>query len=812
MCAYLEGNDEEQLTISYLSSKMKEYLSDGDLEPYGKQYLKAQLKELYGDCIYISEREGLDDIVTMREKTSDILRSYFDNTKQEGDEESQKRAILETAARLIKSDIKTNVISVTDEYPTTETIKLQPALDYIPRSLRTLLKSLFAGKDTGPKVASIGQAIIQAVRPRTVIAPLQICLSVQMHHLYRSRFLVDTLCEMGFCSSYAEAQRFEKNAANCVAGNILGEDADVSNKTLLFAADNVDHNILTIDGKGTFHGMGMIAALTPRQETLHKIPRHKTAELNIVDKSTIVIIDHRFPKHLSREITFAELSELTNVPKIDRSVDLLWELSFKFKEPTPGWHGMMHIIHQGNAHPGPSAVMYLPMINMYSGDISCILSTLQFLCDLASKYHIAPVITFDQPLYWKAAQIILDSPHGSPLKSIVLLLGCFHTFMNLLGAIGTLMDGTGLKDILVTVYGENAVAQMMTGKSVQRAFRGHLLVDKCLNHIILSEMVDESEDFVAMIEEYEGTFNKLLNSEVTLDTVLASEIVNRISEQLGKRKMELCARSKTSKLWLNYQNMLKVARSLVIADRTGSWPMHVRAVSECIPIFAAAGHYNYLKSAYFYVQEMNQLHIKHPDVFRKFQNGYHVIRRSNQFWAGLSSDLVIEQTLMRSLKTCGGLTRGSGMSEEQIALWTMSTPISAQYNAAMQEFTNLSYSTSEQHKELTSARMSRDLLDLQKISSKLIGCSPFSPEPSLRNIVNGVVAHELVNVHEYEEVARAIMHNMIGKPVFTFSFRRKDKAITLGETSAVKIAADRTIDSGLLFERFLVVAKTGELL
>jgi len=32
-------------------------------------------------------------------------------------------------------------------------------------------------------------------------------------------------------------------------------------------------------------------------------------------------------------------------------------------------------------------------------------------------------------------------------------------------------------------------------------------------------------------------------------------------------------------------------------------------------------------------------------------------------------------------------------------------------------------------------------------------------KPSLRNTVNGVVAYELVNVHEYEEVARAIMHN-----------------------------------------------------
>jgi len=93
--------------------------------------------------------------------------------------------------------------------------------------------------------------------------------------------------------------------------------------------------------------------------------------------------------------------------------------------------------------------------------------------------------------------------------------------MNLLGAIGTLMEGTGLKDILGTVYGENAVAQMMTGKSVQRAFCGHLLVDKCLNHIILLEMADESQDFVAMVEECEGIFNALLNSEVTVDTVLS---------------------------------------------------------------------------------------------------------------------------------------------------------------------------------------------------------------------------------------------------------------------------------------------------
>ena len=180
--------------------------------------------------------------------------------------------------------------------------------------------------------------------------------------------------------------------------------------------------------------------------------------------------------------------------------------------------------------------------------------------------------------------------------------------------------------------------------------------------------------------------------------------------------------------------------------------MHLRAVSDCIPIFAAAGHYNYLKSAYFYLQDMTQLDINHPDVFRKFENGFHVIRHSNQSWAGLSSDLVIETTLMRSLNTTGGMTHGSGMSERQIALWTMSRPITSEYNVAMQEFTNLSYTTNEQHKESTEARKKRDAVDLEEINSKPEAWSPFSTDPSLRNVVTGVVAEEAVNVHEYESV------------------------------------------------------------
>ena len=45
-------------------------------------------------------------------------------------------------------------------------------------------------------------------------------------------------------------------------------------------------------------------------------------------------------------------------------------------------------------------------------------------------------------------------------------------------------------------------------------------------------------------------------------------------------------------------------------------------------------------------------------LYQKLIDGFHVVRRSDRKWAGLSTDLVIEQVLMRSMKTSGGLRKG----------------------------------------------------------------------------------------------------------------------------------------------------------
>ena len=55
-------------------------------------------------------------------------------------------------------------------------------------------------------------------------------------------------------------RRFELNAAN-----LYGVELPIitDGSTIQFMAENVDHNSITLDGRGTFHGMGIITSVSP---------------------------------------------------------------------------------------------------------------------------------------------------------------------------------------------------------------------------------------------------------------------------------------------------------------------------------------------------------------------------------------------------------------------------------------------------------------------------------------------------------------------------------------------------------------------
>ena len=128
-------------------------------------------------------------------------------------------------------------------------------------------------------------------------------------------------------------------------------------------------------------------------------------------------------------------------------------------------------------------------------------------------------------------------------------------------------------------------------------------------------------------------------------------------------KNKLLCESRTAKLCLEYLYEMDTVKMFIRAECCGDWNLHTIAVTRMLSLFAAAGHFQYAKCARLYLQRMRQLPETHLWLHEQFeQHGFHTVRRSDRYWSGLWTDLVIEQVLMRSLKSRGGLTRGRGMT------------------------------------------------------------------------------------------------------------------------------------------------------
>ena len=147
------------------------------------------------------------------------------------------------------------------------------------------------------------------------------------------------------------------------------------------------------------------------------------------------------------------------------------------------------------------------------------------------------------------------------------------------------------------------------------------------------------------------------------------------------------------------------------------------------------------------------------------------------------------------------MTRGWGMTEQQRAVWLLSTPACALTNDAMQNFTGIIYESSEQHKEATPARVVKDFKVASKIMKYAVTISPFSEDRDLINIHTGEVADKRVNVDNSFNVGMEILKSMHGISVYDYSFKKKDKAVTMKVPSTVELDGEVVhVDPQLLFQ------------
>ena len=126
-------------------------------------------------------------------------------------------------------------------------------------------------------------------------------------------------------------------------------------------------------------------------------------------------------------------------------------------------------------------------------------------------------------------------------------------------------------------------------------------------------------------------------------------------------RKENTRKSHTAKLSLLYVQYISIIKEYIPPERTCNWALHLHTVQKMVNLFASSEHINYAKFSRIYVQQMFTLPNEKTCLYQPFIDGKHRVRRSSSYGSGLWSDLVIEQTLMRSLNSSGVLTRSRGL-------------------------------------------------------------------------------------------------------------------------------------------------------
>ena len=154
---------------------------------------------------------------------------------------------------------------------------------------------------------------------------------------------------IGFPLTYDEVVRYKQSVLQHNSGMLTEMDSYPQTFTQ-FSANNVDHNVATVDGKGTFHGMGIVAISTRSDNTAAEVKRiavkrvKRRCVTDVVCNKGIAV--HVRKKRGLTELSFLPLHRLMNayvLPSL-MNLDILLSSGWLFPAaacPKSNWSGFM---------------------------------------------------------------------------------------------------------------------------------------------------------------------------------------------------------------------------------------------------------------------------------------------------------------------------------------------------------------------------------------------------------------------------------------------------------------------------------------
>lgn len=810
VCNHLENADDCQHSLEELLQIMEVKYRPSAI------VLKKKLKEKYGEDIIIADTKSKATVVCFRGTGNKILNEAWYSRKEQ-DEKLERLRIVKTAAAIVREDL-TSVALETESYPAAAHF-LEESDENIPETLKVFLSDVVTKNKKGKvetckrKCEAIGNAIMAATRPQSFLSPILIAIAVYLHRKLGSKQVVEMLSHLGFCASYNEAVLFESSAVT----NSSSCEETLDEKFIQFVFDNADFNVRTVDGFNTFHSMGGIMCVTPGNASRNenRIPRLKEipSANSIAAHGKIMMKLYQASEDSGlRNITFEDFS-VQEVNRVTDNLmfsnnDLMWMIGkFSSIPNLPSWSGYMSAVTQHMDYE-KSHISFLPFVNHPPSNYDTINTVLHFAAEEGLKKGQSTIfVTFDQPLYIKAREIVTNAKADSNISSISVRLGGFHLLMSFLGCLGYIMDGSGLKELWETSYAPSSVEKMLTGHAFARAIRAHFITHLALGKLLLHE-IEISEDIREEIQKQVCDFS---NTPPKYEYIEQNNYLSQVRERMNETKCTLMTRGGTAQLWLKYFDLISITKKFIQAERMGDWNLHLKCIQIMIPIFYACGHFHYVKCAQLYLQDMINLESRlTPEEFKLFtEEGYFTIRRSDKFWAGVWSDMTVEQTLMRAMKMSGGLTHGRGTTDSVLTKWTLGMPVGCDISNQLENFTGMTSTAPEQHSDFRKANVKRDDKATEDFVRWFISHPPFPNQEKLFSIASGIVGNETINSHKAYEIGLEGIKKMVGSNFESLKFKRSDRVLSLANVNSNMRVHGTTVpvNTNLLFQRILSVLK-----
>ena len=140
-------------------------------------------------------------------------------------------------------------------------------------------------------------------------------------------------------------------------------------------------------------------------------------------------------------------------------------------------------------------------------------------------------ITSDKPLFIKAVEIVQSNG-----MKVVCHLGGFHLLMNFLGAIESIMAGSGLSQALESCYGPVTLTHIMIGKAYAKAIRGHFLAESALMVLLMDHFFATRVNVPPLgtvdLTELKKVYADVVNHSIQFDDCSMPGCIQSLQDQL----------------------------------------------------------------------------------------------------------------------------------------------------------------------------------------------------------------------------------------------------------------------------------------